>query len=218
MSILVDRFKKIKSNVSEFERTKSIQIVAVSKTFPISHVKPLLDFGHVHFGENKVQEALTKWNDIKKNNSQIKLHMVGTLQSNKAKKAVEVFDFIHSLDNKKLAENLSKAEKTLKKKLKYFIQVNLGDEKQKSGISLKELENFYKFCKDEKELDVIGLMCIPPNDGNEDSYFKIMNRENKLLSLEELSMGMTADYLQAVKNNATFLRIGSAIFGERIKK
>ncbi len=218
MTIIVDRFKKINSNINNLNSSNSIQIIAVSKTFSINHIKPLLDFGHIHYGENKVQEASLKWTETKKQYKQIKLHMVGTLQSNKSKKAVELFDFIHSLDNKKLAESLSKAENKLNKKLKYFIQVNIGDESQKSGVHLNDLENFYRFCRDEKKLNVIGLMCLPPNDGNEEKYFKIMSRENKLLNLKELSMGMTADYLQAIKYDSTFLRIGSAIFGDRLKK
>ena len=215
MSIIVDRFKKIKSNINNLDNSKTINIVAISKTFSIEHIEPLLNIGHDHFGENKVQEAMSKWREIKKKNSNLKLHMVGKLQSNKSKKAVELFDFIHSLDNKKLADNLSKAETEIKKNLKYFIQVNIGKEDQKSGVSLNDLNEFFSYCTKEKKLNVIGLMCIPPNDNNEEKYFEIMSERNKLLNLKNLSMGMSSDYLKAIKYHANFLRIGSGIFGER---
>ena len=215
MSIIVDRFKKIKSNINNLDNSKTINIVAISKTFSIEHIKPLLNIGHDHFGENKVQEAMSKWSEIKKKDSNLKLHMVGKLQSNKAKKAVELFDFIHSLDNKKLADNLSKAETEIKKNLKYFIQVNIGNEDQKSGVSLNDLNEFFSYCTKEKKLNIIGLMCIPPNDNNEEKYFEIMSERNKLLNLKNLSMGMSSDYLKAIKYHANFLRIGSGIFGER---
>ena len=215
MSIIVDRFNKIKSNINNLGKSKTINIIAISKTFSIDHIKPLLNIGHDHFGENKVQEATTKWNDLKRDNSKVKLHMVGKLQSNKAKKAVQLFDFIHSLDNKKLADTLSKAEADTKRKIKYFIQVNIGNEVQKSGILLNELSDFFSYCTEEKKLDVIGLMCIPPNDNNEEKYFGLINEKNKLLKLKNLSMGMSSDYLKAIKYEANFLRIGSAIFGER---
>ena len=182
MSIIVDRFKKIKSNINSLDNSKTINIVAISKTFSIEHIKPLLNIGHDHFGENKVQEAISKWREIKKSDSNLKLHMVGKLQSNKSKKAVELFDFIHSLDNKKLADSLSKAESEKKRNIKYFIQVNIGNEDQKSGISLNDLNNFFSYCTKEKKLNVIGLMCIPPNDNNEEKYFEIMNEKNKLLN------------------------------------
>ena len=215
MSIIVDRFKKIKSNINNLDNSKTINIVAISKTFSIEHIEPLLNIGHDHFGENKVQEAMSKWGEIKKKDSNLKLHMVGKLQSNKSKKAVELFDFIHSLDNKKLADNLSKAETEIKKNLKYFIQVNIGNEDQKSGVSLNDLNEFFSYCTKEKKLNVIGLMCIPPNDNNEEKYFEIMSERNKLLNLKNLSMGMSSDYLKAIKYHANFLRIGSGIFGER---
>ena len=215
MSIIVDRFKKIKSNINNLDNSKTINIVAISKTFSIEHIKPLLNIGHDHFGENKVQEAMSKWSEIKKKDSNLKLHMVGKLQSNKSKKAVELFDFIHSLDNKKLADNLSKAETESKKNLKYFIQVNIGNEDQKSGVSLNDLDEFFSYCTKEKKLNVIGLMRIPPNDNNEEKYFEIMSERNKLLNLKNLSMGMSSDYLKAIKYHANFLRIGSGIFGER---
>ena len=215
MSIIVDRFKKIKSNINSLDNSKTINIVAISKTFSIEHIKPLLNIGHDHFGENKVQEAISKWKEIKKNDSNLKLHMVGKLQSNKSKKAVELFDFIHSLDNKKLADSLSKAELETKRNIKYFIQVNIGNEDQKSGISLNDLNEFFSYCTSKKKLNVIGLMCIPPNDNNEEKYFEIMSEKNKLLNLKNLSMGMSSDYLKAAKYHANFLRIGSGIFGER---
>ena len=215
MSIIVDRFKKIKSNINSLDNSKTINIVAISKTFSIEHIKPLLNIGHDHFGENKVQEAISKWREIKKSDSNLKLHMVGKLQSNKSKKAVELFDYIHSLDNKKLADSLSKAELETKRNIKYFIQVNIGNEDQKSGISLNDLNEFFSYCTSKKKLNVIGLMCIPPNDNNEEKYFEIMNEKNKLLNLKNLSMGMSSDYLKAIKYHANFLRIGSGIFGER---
>ena len=215
MSIIVDRFKKIKSNINNLDNSKTINIVAISKTFSIEHIEPLLNIGHDHFGENKVQEAMSKWSEIKKKDSNLKLHMVGKLQSNKSKKAVELFDYIHSLDNKKLADSLSKAESEKKRNIKYFIQVNIGNEDQKSGISLNDLNNFFSYCTKEKKLNVIGLMCIPPNDNNEEKYFEIMSERNKLLNLKNLSMGMSSDYLKAIKYHANFLRIGSGIFGER---
>jgi len=216
MSIIIDRFNKIKSNINKLKDIKFINIIAVSKTFSIDHIKPLIHIGHIHFGENKVQEADAKWKTVKKSNINIKLHMLGKLQSNKAKKAVELFDYIHSLDNQKLADTLSKAENDFNKKLNYFIQVNLGQETQKSGINVNELDNFYNYCVKEKKLNVIGLMVIPPNDGNQKKYFKYLYEINASLGLKELSMGMSADYLDAVKYNATFLRIGSSIFGERV--
>ena len=211
MNIIIERLNKIKSNL----QNKKAQVVAVSKNFPIENIKPLIEIGHVHFGENKVQEADSKWSNIKKINPNIQLHMIGRLQSNKAKRAVELFDYIHSLDSKKLAENLSKFENNINKKLKYFIQVNVGSEKQKAGITPNELDEFYTYCKKKLNLNIIGLMVIPPNDGNEEKYFKYLYETNSSLGLEHLSMGMSADYLIAEKYNATFLRIGSSIFGKR---
>ena len=215
MTNIVDSFKKINSNITNLELKKNVNIIAVSKTFPIDHIKPLIDYGHTHFGENKVQEAITKWGEVKKQKPNIKLHMVGKLQSNKAKNALEIFDFIHSLDNQKLADVLSKAQENKNKFLKYFIQVNLGNEIQKSGIPTSELDDFYNYCVNEKKLEIIGLMVIPPNDNNTIKYFKTVNDLNSSLALKELSMGMSADYLEALNHGATFVRIGSAIFGER---
>tara|TARA_B100000767_G_C19712617_1_gene513465 strand:+ start:758 stop:1396 length:639 start_codon:yes stop_codon:yes gene_type:complete len=211
MSIIIERLNKIKSNIHD----SKTNIIAVSKTFPIDIIKPLIDSGHKHYGENKVQEADFKWSDIKKTNKNIQLHMIGRLQTNKAKRAVELFDYIHSLDSEKLAKNLSKFENLINKKLKYFIQVNVGSEKQKSGIPPNEIDYFYTYCVKNLNLNIIGLMAIPPNDGNEEKHFKYLFESNSSLGLEHLSMGMSSDYEIALKYKATFLRIGSEIFGKR---
>jgi|TARA_B110000444_G_C18695962_1_gene526596 PLP dependent protein len=215
MSIIVERFNKIKSNISLLKPLRPVNIIAVSKTFSIEHVKPLMEYGHNHFGENKVQEAISKWSNIKKDKEGLNLHMIGKLQSNKAKDAVMLFDYIHSLDSQKLADVLSKHQNNLNKKLKYFIQVNIGNEIQKSGIPVKELDPFYNYCVNEINLNIIGLMLIPPNDNNAIKYFKTINDLNNSLALRELSMGMSADYADAVNNGATFVRVGSSIFGSR---
>ena len=213
--MIIERFNKIKSNIEDLKPSKPVNIVAISKTFSIDHIKPLIDFGHDHFGENKVQEAKVKWSEIKKGNQNLNLHMVGKLQSNKTKDAVNIFDYIHSVDNQKLADALAKHQKNMNKSLKYFIQVNIGNEIQKSGISASELDPFYNYCVNELKLKVIGLMVIPPNDNNTEKYFKSVNELNKSFGLEHLSMGMSADFGNAVKNGSTFVRIGSAIFGSR---
>ena len=215
MNIIIQRFNKIKSNITSIKPIRPVNIVAVSKTFSLNHIQPLIDHGHKHFGEKKVQEAFSKWQELKKSNNSLNLHMIGKLQSNKAKKAVEIFDYIHSLDNQKLADILSREQQNLGKKLKYFIQVNIGNELQKSGVQAQELDNFYNYCIKEKNLNVIGLMVIPPNDNNTNKYFKNLDELNNSLSLKELSMGMSAYYYEAIKNNATFVRIGSLIFGNR---
>ena len=215
MNTIIQRFNKIKSNITSIKPIRPVNIVAVSKTFSLNHIQPLIDYGHKHFGENKVQEAFSKWHELKKSNNSLNLHMIGKLQSNKAKKAVGIFDYIHSLDNQKLADILSREQQNLGKKLKYFIQVNIGNELQKSGVQAQELDNFYNYCIKEKNLNVIGLMVIPPNDNNTNKYFKNLDELNNSLSLKELSMGMSADYCEAIKNNATFVRIGSLIFGNR---
>ena len=189
-------------------------IIAVSKTFSISNILPLIDYGHVHFGENKVQEALEKWKNIKEQFSQIKLHMVGKLQTNKVKFALPLFDFIHSLDNEKLAKKIATEQTKYQKKPKIFIQVNIGDENQKSGINKNDLKNFYNYCN-ELNLDIIGLMCIPPVDVKTDIFFKEMSFLKNDLALPDLSMGMSSDYLDATKNFSTYVRIGSKIFGKR---
>ena len=215
MSTIVERFKKIKSNILSLKPTIPVNIIAVSKTFPLSHIQPLIDYGHNHFGENKVQEATSKWVDINKEEKKIKLHMIGKLQSNKAKEAVKIFDYIHSLDSQKLADILAKAQKNENKNLKYFIQVNIGNETQKAGIPIEQLDAFYNYCSKELKLNILGLMAIPPNDKNAKKYFKYLNELNKSLALSDLSMGMSEDYLGAVSNEATFVRIGSSIFGSR---
>tara|TARA_A100001015_G_scaffold212953_1_gene238855 strand:+ start:7601 stop:8245 length:645 start_codon:yes stop_codon:yes gene_type:complete len=213
--MIIERFNKIKSNIDDLKPSKPVNIVAISKTFSLDHIKPLIDFGHKHFGENKVQEAIAKWTDLKSNNKNLNLHMVGKLQSNKAKDAVKLFDYIHSLDNQKLADTLAKHQMNLKRNLNYFIQVNIANETQKSGIPISQLDPFYNYCKNEINLNIIGLMVIPPNDNNTEKYFKSLNELNKSLALQDLSMGMSADYLEAIKYGATFVRIGSSIFGQR---
>ena len=216
MNTIIERLNKIKSNISKLENSNLINVIAVSKTFSLDHIMPLIDHGHIHFGENKVQEAENKWNKIKDKNSKIKLHMIGKLQSNKAKKAVQIFDYIHSVDSQKLADVLSKCQSEQQRSVKYFIQVNVGNEQQKSGVAFNEVDDFFYYCTREKKMDILGLMAIPPNDGNEDKYFKNLSELNISLGLKELSMGMSSDYLSAAKNKATFLRIGSLIFGNRI--
>ena len=215
MSIIVERFNKIKSNIEKVPSDTSRTIVAVSKTFSLDHIMPLIDYGHIHYGENKVQEADAKWSQIKNQKKNLKLHMIGKLQSNKAKKAVQIFDYIHSLDSQKLADVLSSSQENINKSIKYFIQVNLGNEIQKSGISYNEVDAFYNYCVKEKNLNVLGLMAIPPNDNKSDEYFKSISELNASLGLKELSIGMSSDYMEAINYKATHLRIGSSIFGER---
>ncbi len=215
MSNIIERFNKIKSNINNSSNRDNIKIIAVSKTFDLNHIMPLIDHGHLHFGENKVQEAVSKWKEIKKAKSELKLHMVGKLQSNKSKKALEIFDYIHSLDTQKLADVLSKCQKEMNKSINYFIQVNIGNETQKSGIPFNEVDSFYDYCTKENHMNVLGLMAIPPNDGNTKKYFKSMSELNYSMGLKELSMGMSSDYMLALNNKATYLRIGSSIFGER---
>ena len=191
------------------------KVIAVSKTFPMENILPLIEHGHLHYGENKVQEALDKWSDIKLKNNAIKLHLIGRLQTNKVKFALRIFDYIHSLDSEKLAIKISEEQKKQEKNTKIFIQVNIGNEDQKSGINKDNLMDFYKFCKN-LNLDIIGTMCIPPNDGHVEKYFSEMNKINKELNFKELSMGMSGDYLEAIRYNATYVRVGSKIFGSRI--
>ena len=201
----------IKSRVNHGKLPK---IIAVSKTFPIENIKPLIEHGHIHFGENKVQEALDKWSDIKNKNHNIKLHLIGKLQTNKVKLALGIFDYIHSLDSKKLASKIADQQMKQEKKPKIFIQVNIGNEEQKSGINKENLIDFYNYCKN-LNLNIIGTMCIPPNDTNTAIYFSEMSEINQKLNFTELSMGMSSDYLEAIKNNATYIRVGSSIFGSR---
>ena len=215
MNTIIERLDKIKLNIVEAKPVQTVNIIAVSKTFPLEDIKPLIDHGHQHFGENKVQEAKSKWSQTKKEYENIKLHMIGKLQSNKAKDAVKLFDYIHSLDNQKLADNLAKFQNNLNKRLKYFIQVNIGNEIQKSGIPVGELDSFYNYCKNDINLDILGLKVIPPNDDNSNKYFKSLCELNKSLALRELSMGMSADYIEAINQGSTFVRLGSSIFGKR---
>ena len=207
--IYIEELIKSKENHDKLTR-----IIAVSKTFPIENVLPLIDYGHLHYGENKVQEALEKWTDVKNVNHNIQLHLIGRLQTNKVKFALKIFDYIHSLDSEKLATKIADEQTKQGKKPKIFIQVNIGNEDQKSGINKDNLMDFYKFCKN-LNLDIIGTMCIPPNDGYTEKYFSEMSDINKELNFKELSMGMSADYLEAIKYNATYVRVGSKIFGIR---
>ena len=214
MSIIVERFNKIKSKINQIDKKQTSKIVAISKTFNLEHIMPLIDHGHLDYGENKVQEAIEKWTNIKNKNKNIKLHLIGGLQTNKVKFAVRIFDYIHSLDSKKLADKISYQLKEQNMETKIFIQVNLGKEKQKSGILEEELFDFYKYCKG-LNLNIIGLMCIPPFNQDSTKYFLRMQELNKKIGLKELSMGMSADYISAIKYDSTFVRIGSEIFGQR---
>ena len=211
---LINTKNIIKSKLDDLKINKLPKIIAVSKTFKIDKILPLVEYGHLDYGENKVQEALDKWSDIKEKNKNIKLHLIGKLQTNKVKFALKVFDYIHSLDNEKLANKIAVEQIKQNKQLKIFIQVNIGNEDQKSGINKEKLADFYKFCKN-LNLDIIGTMCIPPNNENTENYFLEMNRINAELNFKDLSMGMSGDYLDAIKNNATYVRVGSKIFGNR---
>ena len=211
MNSIINNFEKIKALINN----SKVNLVAVSKSFQYDHIRPLVDYGHKHFGENKVQEAMVKWSKIKDQIPGINLHMIGRLQSNKAKDAIKLFDYIHSLDSFKLANLLAKFENSLNLKRRYFIQINIGNEKQKSGIAIEQVDEFYNYCTKTLQLNIIGLMTIPPVDNNVSKYFKLLLELNKSLGLLELSMGMSADFKEALKYNTTFVRIGSAIFGKR---
>ena len=215
----LQRLTLIKNKVKEIIDRKQLkttpQIVAVSKTFSLKEIIPLLEMGHFHFGENKIQEAENKWTDVKNKYQDLQLHMVGKLQSNKVKRAIKLFDYIHSLDNAKLAQKLYQYEKELNKKMKLFIQVNIFGENQKSGVLLNDLNRFHNYCTQELSLNVIGLMSLPPINYDPRKYFKILKKKSEELSLTDLSMGMSADYEQAILNGSTYLRLGTAIFGER---
>ena len=211
---LLDIKNNIKFYLEKLNINSNPKILAVSKTFEINKILPLIEYGHLHYGENKVQEALEKWSDIKLTKKDLKLHLIGKLQTNKVKQAIKIFDYIHSVDSKKLAKKIADEEIKQGKKIKIFIQVNIGDEEQKSGVDKSSVYELYSYCK-EINLNVIGLMCIPPLTKSSDTYFKEMNILNKNLNLNELSMGMSSDYLDAVKNSATYVRIGSNIFGQR---
>ena len=205
----------VKSKLSDLNKIdSSVKIVAVSKTFKLEHILPLIEYGHNDYGENKVQEAIDKWTEIKSKNNQIKLHLIGKLQTNKVKLAIKIFDYIHSLDNQKLAKKISDEQKNYKIKPKIFIQINIGNEMQKGGIKPNELVDFYNYCK-ELNLNIIGSMCLPPLNEDSEIYFLRMNYLKKKINFKELSMGMSSDYLEAIKHNATYLRIGSKIFGAR---
>jgi len=209
----------IKNEIKEIVDRKQLkltpEIIAITKTFALNKISPLIDGGHIHFGENKVQEAEEKWVQVKKKNKKIKLHMVGKLQSNKAKKAVQIFDYIHSLDNIKLAQKISLFEKELNKKTKLFIQVNVADEDQKSGISFNDLNSFHSYCSNELSLNVIGLMCLPPINADIIKYFDLLKEKSVNLNLQDLSMGMSSDYKQAILCGSTYLRLGTILFGQR---
>ena len=211
MNDVVKNFQSIKASITN----SNVKIIAISKTFSIETIKPLINYGHNHFGENKVQETYLKWTSLKSLKPSIQLHMVGKLQSNKAKEAIKLFDYIHSLDNFKLADLLAKFENSLNLKRKYFIQINIGNENQKSGIKIEKLGEFYNYCTKTLQLNIIGLMAIPPVGNNVSQYFKLLLELNKSLRLVELSMGMSSDFREALEYKATFLRIGSAIFGKR---
>ena len=208
----------IKNNIKVYLEKLNInnnpKILAVSKTFEINKILPLIEYGHLDYGENKVQEASEKWSDIKLTKKDLKLHLIGKLQTNKVKQAIKIFDYIHSVDSEKLAKKIADEETKQGKKIKIFIQVNIGDEEQKSGVNKSSVHELYSYCK-AINLNVIGLMCIPPLDKSSDIFFKEMRTLNQNLNLPELSMGMSADYLDAIKNSATYVRIGSNIFGER---
>ena len=205
---------EINSNLSDIKRVKIPKIIAVSKTFGMEKILPLIEYGHIDFGENKVQEAIEKWTDIKLNNNDIKLHLIGGLQTNKVKLAVKLFDYIHSVDNQKLAKKISDEQQKQNKKIKVFIQVNIGNEEQKFGVNKSLVSEFYSYCKT-LNLEVVGLMCIPPLNEPSEIFFKEMSELNRKLNFEELSMGMSSDYLNAIKNSATYVRIGTNIFGQR---
>ena len=211
MQNVIKNFNIIKREISN----NKVNLIAVTKTFPIKHILPVINDGHEHFGENKVQEAIEKWTSIKEDFPKIKLHLIGKLQTNKAKFVLPLFDYIHSLDNIKLASKIADEQVKKKIKPKIFIQVNIGNEQQKSGVNIDNIENFYRICLEEFKLNIIGLMCIPPFDKNSEPYFKKMNELNQGFGLKELSMGMSSDYHNAINNGATFIRIGSKIFGER---
>ena len=211
---LLDIENNIKLHLNEIDINQFPKVIAVSKTFKIDKILPLIKFGHIHYGENKVQEAIEKWTEIKKNNSKIRLHLIGKLQTNKVKFAVQLFDYIHSVDSKKLAKKIADEQLKINKNIKIFLQVNIGNEEQKSGINKNEINQLVLYCN-EIGLDVIGLMCIPPMGVDPEDYFDEMKKLNKSLGFNELSMGMSSDFLTAVKHLSTYVRIGSSIFGHR---
>ena len=211
---LLDIENNIKTYLNKLNVNNNPKIVAVSKTFKIDKILPLIEHGHIDYGENKVQEAVEKWTEIKKRDSKVRLHMIGKLQTNKVKFAVQIFDYIHSVDSEKLAKKIADEQNKINKKIKIFLQVNIGDENQKSGINKSDVNKLVSYCK-EIDLDLIGLMCIPPANIDPEGYFEEMNKLNKTLDLSELSMGMSSDFLIAAKHYSTFVRVGSGIFGQR---
>ena len=213
----VNNLIQIKNEIQSknFDQSLKTEIIAVSKTFSMENILALIDYGHLDYGENKVQEALDKWTDVKRNKPNLNLHMIGKLQTNKVKYVVKLFDYIHSLDSIKLAKKISLEQNKIKRNLKIFIQINIGNEKQKNGVMIDEVENFYKLCVSDLNLDIIGLMCLPPANFDPSKSFEKMMQIAKKLNLKKLSMGMSADYLTALKYNSTHIRIGSKIFGER---
>ena len=219
MHTALQKITLVKNKINEITRQKQLKtnpkIIVVTKTFSLDKITPLIESGHIHFGENKIQEAENKWSKTKIQFNNLKLHMIGKLQSNKAKKAVKIFDYIHSLDNTKLASKIYQYEKELNKKIRLFIQVNLAEESQKSGILLNDLNNFYHYCAKKLSLNIIGLMCLPPIKSNSQEYFKILKNAAEKLNLKDLSMGMSADFEQAIENGSTYLRLGTVIMGER---
>ena len=215
----MEQLNVIKNKVKDIINKKQLKIdpkiVVVTKTFPLNKIIPILESGHIHYGENKIQEAENKWLETKNRYKDLQLHMIGQLQTNKVKKAVKLFDYIHSLDNDKLALKLSQYQKELGKKIKLFIQVNLADEKQKVGVVLNELNHFYNYCTKDLSLNIIGLMCLPPIESNSYEYFELLKKNADKLNLKELSMGMSSDFEQAILNGSTYLRLGTVILGER---
>ena len=211
---IIKNFNSILNEITKYPNL-NVQIVAVSKTFDLNQIKPLIDIGHLHYGENRVNEAALKWSGELKKNFNLKIHLIGKLQTNKIKEALKIFSYIHSLDSKKLAILLDEEQKKNSIDLKYFIQINIGNEKQKSGIMLDDLDDFINFCKSNTKLNIIGFMCIPPINSSPDFYFKKLKHLADKYNFYQLSMGMSNDYIPAVQNGATFLRIGSGIFGER---
>ena len=204
----------IKNNLDKLNFSTKPKIIAVSKTFKMDVILPLVNYGHINYGENKVQETIDKWTEIKKANPKLKLHMIGKLQTNKVKNAVKIFDYIHSVDSKKLAKKIVDEQSKINKKIKVFLQINIGAENQKSGINKNEVKYLFTYCK-EINLDVIGLMCIPPINVDPEIYYNEMYQLNMTLGLEDLSMGMSSDFFKAIKYQSTYVRIGTSIFGER---
>jgi pyridoxal phosphate enzyme (YggS family) len=219
MHKVVDNLLNIKNQLKDFgfnKKKPAPKLIAVSKNFSIQEILPLIEFGHLDFGENKVQEAINKWSNTKEQYPFIQLHMIGKLQTNKVKFVIPLFDYIHSLDSVKLAEKIAIEQQKKSRKLKIFIQVNIGNESQKNGLAVDELQDFYKKCTEELKLNIVGLMCIPPQDQQVSKHFKQMKHLNEILNLKELSMGMSEDYMEAIEYGATYVRIGSKIFGARI--